>query len=143
MIGMRRNVTLLAVCQALMMSANALVGLALAEEKILATLPVGLQWIATMLTAIPAAMLMRRVGRRAGLMIGVMAAIIGGTLCTVAIFYRHFELFCVGSALVGAFNAFGQQYRFAPPMRPASSSAVAPYPWCWRVGLSPPLPGLI
>ncbi len=66
-----------------------------------------------MLTAIPAAMLMRRVGGRAGLMIGVMAAIIGGTLCTVAIFYRHFELFCVGSALVGAFNAFGQQYRFA------------------------------
>ncbi len=48
--GMRRNVTLLAVYQALMMSANALiiattalVGLALAEEKILATLPVGLQ----------------------------------------------------------------------------------------------------
>ncbi len=34
---------------------------------------------------------------------------IGATLCTVAIFYRHFELFCVGSA----FNAFGQQYRFA------------------------------
>ncbi len=46
MIGMRRNVTLLAVCQALMMSTNvliiattALVGLALAEEKILATPP--------------------------------------------------------------------------------------------------------
>jgi len=138
MIGMRRNVTLLAACQALMMSANALiiattalVGLALAEQKILATLPVSLQWIATMLTAIPAAMLTRRVGRRAGLMIGVMAAIIGGTLCTVAIFYRHFALFCVGSALVGAFNAFGQQYRFAAAdAAPGPSSAVAQYPWC-------------
>ncbi len=46
MIGMRRDVTLLAVCQALMMSTNvliiattALVGLALAEEKILTTPP--------------------------------------------------------------------------------------------------------
>ena len=115
-----RNVSLLAICQALMMTAStlvvatsALVGLMLADNKALATLPFGLLWLATTLTSVPAALLMRRVGRRAGLMSGVTAAILGGSLCTLAIFERRFDLFCVGSILVGAFNAFGQQYRFA------------------------------
>jgi MFS family permease len=115
-----RNVGLLAACQALMMTAStlivatsALVGLMLAENKALATLPFGLMWLMTTLTSVPAALWMRRVGRQAGLMTGVSAAVLGGSLCTLAIFERRFDLFCVGSMLVGAFNAFGQQYRFA------------------------------
>lgn len=115
-----RNVGLLAVCQALMMTAStlivatsALVGVMLAENKALATLPFGLMWLMTTLTSVPAALLMRRFGRQAGLMCGVTAAMLGGSLCTLAIFQRRFDLFCAGSMLVGAFNAFGQQYRFA------------------------------
>jgi MFS family permease len=115
-----RNLSLLATCQALMMTAStlnlaatALVGFMLAENKALATLPFALLWLATTLTSVPAALLMRRVGRRAGLMTGVTAAILGGTLCTFAIFQRRFDLFCIGSILVGTFNAFGQQYRYA------------------------------
>ncbi len=79
-----RNLSLLATCQALMMSANtlivatsALVGLTLADNKALATLPFGLMWLATTLTTVPAALWMRRVGRRAGLMSGVAVAILG------------------------------------------------------------------
>ncbi len=60
-----------------------------------------------------AALLTRRVGRRAGLMGGVTAAVLGGARCTLAIIQRRFDLFCVGSILVGAFNAFGRQYCFA------------------------------
>jgi MFS family permease len=115
-----RNVGLLAACQALMMTAStlivatsALVGLMLADNKALATLPFGLMWLMTTFTSVPAALWMRRVGRRAGLMTGVSAAILGGSLCTLAVFERRFGLFCIGSMLVGAFNAFGQQYRFA------------------------------
>jgi MFS family permease len=115
-----RNVSLLAVCQALMMTAStlivttsALVGVMLADNKALATLPFGLLWLATTLTTVPAALWMRRVGRQGGLMTGVTLAILGGSLCTLAIFERRFDLFCAGSVLVGAFNAFGQQYRFA------------------------------
>jgi MFS family permease len=115
-----RNLSLLATCQALMMTAStlnvattALVGFMLADNKALATLPFALLWLATTLTSVPAALLMRRVGRRAGLMTGVTAAVLGGSLCTLAIFQRRFDLFCVGSILVGTFNAFGQQYRFA------------------------------
>jgi MFS family permease len=117
---MRRNVTLLATCQALMLTAStlivattALVGLLLAENKALATLPFGLQWIGTVSSTLPAAMLMRRVGRRAGLMVGVLLGTGGGMLCTYAIFAQSFVLFCVGATLFGVFHAFGQQYRFA------------------------------
>ncbi len=115
-----RNLSLLATCQALMMTAStlnvattALVGFMLADNKALATLPFALLWLATTLTSVPAALFMRRVGRRAGLMAGVTAAVLGGSLCTLAIFQRRFDLFCIGSILVGMFNAFGQQYRFA------------------------------
>ena len=115
-----RNLSLLAICQALMMTAStlnvaitALVGFMLADNKALATVPFGLLWLGTTLTAVPAALLMRRIGRRAGLMTGVTAAVLGASLCTAAIFARRFDLFCVGSLLVGCFNAFGQQYRFA------------------------------
>jgi MFS family permease len=73
-----------------------------------------------------AALLTRRVGRRrAGLMGGVTAAILGGARCTLANIQRRYELFCVGSILVGAFNAFEQQYCFAAfsaPLRVSTTS---------------------
>ena len=69
----RRNVLLLALCQALGISGmsiivtiSALVGYSLATDKTLATLPLALQFTATMLATIPASMLMGRIGRRAG-----------------------------------------------------------------------------
>ena len=71
-----RNVPLLSVAQALMMSSNslivataALVGYNLAEDKSLATLPLAIQFIAVMCTSIPAAMLMEKIGRKAAFLI--------------------------------------------------------------------------
>ena len=73
----RRNVLLLAACQALMMSGtslnmtvSALVGHQLAFDKSLSTLPLALQFLATMLATIPASMLMKRIGRREGFTVG-------------------------------------------------------------------------
>jgi MFS family permease len=75
----RRNVLVLAVCQAMgstgtsMLAAVAsLVGYALVEDKSIATLPVAVQWTATMFSTIPASHLMRWIGRRAGLSVGVI-----------------------------------------------------------------------
>ena len=66
----RRNVPLLAICQALMMSGTsliitsaALVGFDLAANSSWATLPLAAQFIATMFTTIPAALLMDRASR--------------------------------------------------------------------------------
>lgn len=46
----------------LLITTSALVGFAPADDKSLATLPLAAQFIATMLTSIPAAMLMERIG---------------------------------------------------------------------------------
>lgn len=115
-----KNVALLAVCQALLMTClslgiviSALVGTRLAPDPALATLPLAMQFVATMVTTIPASLLMRRLGRRAGFSIGALLGTTGGLLCAQAIFAANFALFCVGSALIGAFAAHGAYYRFA------------------------------
>ena len=116
----KRNVPLLAICQALLMSGMsliittaALVGYALAEDKSLATLPLAAQYIATMLTSIPAAMLMDRIGRKAGFMIATVFGASGATIATLAIAGGEFWFFLVGTMLIGIFNGFGTYFRFA------------------------------
>src|SRR5581483_4420661 len=116
----RHNVVLLALCQALFMTGNsavltttALVGLALATDKALATLPLGLTFLVTTATTLPAAFVMKRLGRRAGFLIGACAGASGGALCVYAIFHANFALFTVVSALLGANNSFLQFYHAA------------------------------
>lgn len=115
-----RNVLLLSVAQALLMSGNsllvatsALVGQALASDAALATLPLALQFLATMATSIPASLLMQRIGRRAGFMLGASLGGAGALLAASAILDGSFARFCLATVLVGSFNGFGIYYRFA------------------------------
>jgi MFS family permease len=117
---MKRNVWLLAGCQALMNSGNslliatsALVGFRLAPDKALATLPLALQFFTSMLTTVPASFLMKAVGRRAGFMVGTLLGLGGAGLAAWGIVSGNFLYFCLAAALVGAFNGFGTYYRFA------------------------------
>lgn len=117
---MNKNIWLLAACQALMMTNNALlvttsalVGVILAEDASLATLPLALQFMSTMLASIPASFLMDKLGRRKGFLLGSVIGLAGGVLATIAILAIDFWLFCVGTALIGMFNGFGNYYRFA------------------------------
>ena len=117
---MKRNVWLLAGCQALMNSGNslliatsALVGFRLAPDKSLATLPLALQFFTSMLTTIPASFLMKAVGRQAGFMIGTLLGLAGASLAAWGIVTGNFVYFCLAAALIGAFNGFGTYYRFA------------------------------
>jgi MFS family permease len=118
--SMKKNIALLATCQALMMTCSslviatsALVGLALASNKWLATLPLGLQFLAVMSLTLPASLFMKSFGRRAGFQLGAMLGLGGALLCTYGLFAHSFAWFCGGAFLLGAFNAFGQYYRFA------------------------------
>ena len=135
--GINRNVALLALCQALFMTttsaiiaSGALVGYLLAEDKAYATIPIALQFAATMATAIPASLYMRRVGRRLGFVTGAAVGALGGMIATAAIFLGSFWLFAAGTALIGSFNSFGQFFRFAaadsagPAMRGRAISLV-------------------
>jgi len=114
-----RNIPLLAACQALMMSANAmlvttsaLVGYALATNNAYATLPYALQLVATMLTSVPAALIMKKTGRRLGFMLATLLGMAGGGLCSYAILHLRFDLFALGGFMLGMFNGFGNYYRF-------------------------------
>jgi len=115
----KRNVPLLAVSQALMMSSMsliittvALVGSNIATDKSLATLPLAVLFIAVMLTSIPAAMLMKRIGRKKAFMLATVFGVTGGALATYSIINNLFWLFVVSTALVGIFNGFGNYFRF-------------------------------
>ena len=115
-----KNVALLACCQALAMSASslvmtvtALVGTMLAADKTLATLPIAVAFGATMATTIPASLLMKWIGRRAGFSIGAGFGIAAGLICAKAIFDGSFPVFCAGAAFFGVATAHAFYYRFA------------------------------
>ncbi len=116
----RRNILLLALCQAVMMTGGSLliasssiVGAMLTDERALATLPLALQFLSSMLTSIPASFAMRRWGRRAGFLFSSLVGAAGGATAAWAIWLGDFWLFCLGTMLVGVFNGFGIYFRFA------------------------------
>ncbi len=117
---MKRNVAILAICQALMMSGNsllvtatALVGLQIAPQPQWATIPFALMFVGVIITTYPASMMMQKVGRKAGFTLGAVLGVGGGVVSAWSIMQQSFIGFCLGSMLLGAFNAFGQYYRFA------------------------------
>lgn len=118
--NMKRNVAILATCQAASLMVNltvialaGLVGYSLAENKALATLPISTFVIGVALSTIPAAQWMRIVGRRRGFMTGALAGMLGAVVCSYSVFIGNFWVYCLGTLLLGTQNAFGQQYRFA------------------------------
>jgi MFS family permease len=90
-----------------------IVGADLAPSPSLATLPISLLIVGVALSTIPAALLMRRIGRRFGFILG--AGVAGGAclLGAYSLVQGSFSLFCLSCLLVGTNGAFTQQYRFA------------------------------
>ncbi len=124
-----RNVALLVACQALcntlttvMLATSALAGYHLAVNKGLATLPHAVQWVATMAMAIPAAMLMRRWGRKGAFAFGALFGIAGGLIGAWALYIGDFWVFASATVMTGCFAAFAQHYRFA-------AAEAAPLEW--------------
>ena len=116
----RKNVAVLAACQALLftnnsilIAVNALAGYALATDKALATLPVTAYFVGSALAALPLSLLMKHHGRRAGFTLGAGFAIAGSLACAAAIYTASFWLLCFGMLVFGAYFAAGQYYRFA------------------------------
>ena len=116
---MKRNVILLALSQAilitgssLLLASSALVGVTLSSIKSLATLPLALLFLSQMTTTIPASLFMQRVGRRLGFMTSAIFGLAGAAVATGGVFKADFSMFCFGTILIGVFNGFGQYYRF-------------------------------
>ena len=116
----KKNVAVLATCQALLFTNNStavalsgLAGYALATNKVLATLPVTAWVIGGALSTFPASLLMKRFGRRAGFTAGALTGMVGAAICSLALYLGNFWLFCFGALVFGVYNAVGQYYRFA------------------------------
>ena len=117
---MKRNVLLLFFSQTLLVTSASmlfascpLVGYSLANEKSLATVPLALLFLARMVTTVPAALFMQKVGRRFGFMLAAVFGLFGAIVTTVGIHRGHFGLFCLGTIFLGVPISFGQFYRFA------------------------------
>ena len=129
----KKKVALLAACQALLLvnnsiliTVNALAGYALATNKAIATLPVTGYFIGSAIAAMPVSLLMKKYGRRAGFTAGAACAMLGATLCALAVYFGSFWMLCAGTVVLGAYFAAGQYYRFAAgEVVPANFKATA------------------
>lgn len=117
-----RNITLLALSQALFMSVQSMgiavtplaaYGLLDADHKWMATVPVFLVHVGLMSCTIPASLVMAAIGRRGGFTLGALAGLASGLLGCTAIYLASFPLLCVASALQGVQGAFFWYFRLA------------------------------
>jgi MFS family permease len=116
----RKNVLILGLCEALVMSMNSilltidpLIGYTLVDEKSQATAPIALFQIAGMLATFPASFSMKRFGRRWGFILGVSIGIVGAGVGIYGISHKSIVLFCISTFLIGFYNGFSGFYRFA------------------------------
>jgi len=138
----KRNALVLACAQALggsspaiVVSLGGLVGQNLADHKELATLPVSLLNLGLALGTIPAAMLMRRAGRRTGYIVGAGIGVGGGCLAAFGIASYSFMLFCLGTLIIGMYGSFNQSYRFAATDAASESFKPRAIAWVMTGGL--------
>jgi MFS family permease len=115
-----RNLIILGISQAFGMTGapmyillGGIIGYSLAPTPALATLPISLMVVGTALSVIPATMLMRRMGRRAGFSVGSLLGAVGALAGAIGVARGSFVLFSLSALLIGLNNAFIQQYRFA------------------------------
>ncbi|MGN6023000.1 MFS transporter [Alcaligenes faecalis] len=116
----RRNAFILSGMQALgganpalVVALSSLVGQKMASSPDLATLPVGIFNLGLAVGILPAAYLMRRLGRQGGYIIGALLGIGAGLLAAAGIYSLSFVMFCVGTLLAGLYASYVQSYRFA------------------------------
>ncbi|MCO4321019.1 MFS transporter [Aliidiomarina quisquiliarum] len=117
----KKNVAILVTSQLLFMIASitvttlsGVIGQQLSPDPSLATLPISLMMIGTLLSTLPASLYMKRVGRRRGFITGASLGGIGGaSLSVFAITQESFLLFCLGNMLIGLYQGFAMYYRFA------------------------------
>jgi MFS family permease len=90
-----------------------LAGALLAADPALATLPISIVVVGSLVTTPAISLFMGRYGRRAGFLVGAAAGGAAGALCARALITGSFELFLAGSVLLGVYQAAQGFFRFA------------------------------
>ncbi|WP_445680760.1 MFS transporter [Radicibacter daui] len=116
----RRNLLILVLAQALggasapiVISLGGVVGKILAPGGALVTLPVSVYNLGLALGTIPAALIMRKLGRQTGYFVGALVSILAGMTAAGGIWLGSFALFCTGTLMAGLYASYVQSYRFA------------------------------
>jgi predicted MFS family arabinose efflux permease len=115
-----RNLIILVVCQLIsatgtisMVTLGGIIGSTMTDNRAFVTLPLSLMIVAGATTAVPATMLMRRIGRRYGFILASCCAALGMAIGILALQRSSFTLFCLATMMLGANTAFTLQYRYA------------------------------
>ncbi len=116
----KRNVAVLVAAQAILGAqmpmvfiVGGLAGQSLATNACLATLPISLIVLGSMLAATPVSAIMQRWGRRVGFTIGAIAGACGGLVGAYGLYLGSFSVFLIGSLLTGIYMSAHGFYRFA------------------------------
>ncbi|WP_424833581.1 MFS transporter [Ruegeria sp.] len=116
----KRNVAVLVAAQSLLGAqmpmifiVGGLAGQSLATNPCLATLPISLIVLGSMLAATPISAIMQRWGRRAGFLVGATAGACGGLVGAYGLYLGSFPVFLLGSLLTGIYMSAHGFYRFA------------------------------
>ena len=90
-----------------------IVGAQIAPSADLATLPIAVQILGIASAAIPASLLMSRIGRKAGFLGATALGITAALTAALAVSLQSFLLFVIAAYCIGVYIAFMQQFRFA------------------------------
>ena len=119
---MNRNLLLLSLCQGLFLTnnvvfiaINGLVGLSLAPQGWLATLPVTGYVLGGALSTAVVARMQLRLGRKRSFQIGLVVAMLSALLCAYAAASANFWLLVAATFSAGFYAANASLYRFAGP----------------------------
>lgn len=116
----RKNVFVLVAAQAylgaqmpLIFTIGGLAGQQLSPIACLATLPISLIVLGSMLTATPLSAVMQRWGRQAGFWIGALGGAAGAAIASLGLVLQSFPVFASGSLLTGVYLSSQGFFRFA------------------------------
>ena len=119
-VNLIRNVLILSISQAFAMAGGPMitllggvVGARLSHDPMLSTLPVSIMIVGMAIFTIPAAQVMKLIGRRRGFIASALISAIASLYAAYAIWTESFIIFCFTMVIIGANLAFVQQYRFA------------------------------
>ena len=115
-----RNLILLVIAQLIsatgsivFVTLGGIIGASLSHNLAWSTLPISMVVIASAATTLPAAYLMRSIGRRYGFCLASISAALGALTAAAALRAESFTMFLAAGLLFGINLAFTQQYRYA------------------------------
>ncbi|MHB2166011.1 MFS transporter [Alsobacter sp. R-9] len=116
----RRNALILAIAGALaganstvIFATGAIMGVQLAPDPSLATLPISIFVVGMAAATLPTGRISRLYGRRTAFMLGTGCGMMMGLLAGLAVIGASFWLFCLATFFGGCYAAVTQSYRFA------------------------------